>query len=178
MTTILLLRHFHHQKYEPPPRTPQGNFELDDQGDGKVQVWVGIQVRYSTNLEMKTLGLTIKCEYWWNDDHSSKLDSWETKRTIPRTPRKCRIGWPKRQQSTSLSWHSGQVYLSRDESTRSHHQMWILVEWWPFFKARFMRNKRINPENTTREHQRNAVLDDQGATMYKSELAFSSGILI
>ena len=68
MTTILL-RHFHHQKYEQS-REHQGNLEWDDQRDNKVQVWAGIQLRY-TNLEMEALGLTIICEHWSNDHDSS-----------------------------------------------------------------------------------------------------------
>ena len=188
----------------------QGNLTLDDQGDDNVQVWAPSQLEY-TNLEIKSPGLTIRCEYWWNADYSSKLDSWETKGMVlrhqgrnlalddqgdgnvqvwapsqleytnlemevlsltinweywlndeyssmpftsskigmvPRTPRKSPIGWPTRPQSTSLSFHSAHIYLSRDGSTQSYHQLRILVKWQLFFHTIYIIKNTNNPENS------------------------------
>ena len=68
MTTILPC-HCHHKKYALS-RERQQNLEFDDHVDYKVQVGACTQLEY-TNLEKMILSLTISCEYWCNDDHSS-----------------------------------------------------------------------------------------------------------
>ena len=91
MTNILPC-HLHHQKYHDQlSREHQGNLELGDHVDHKAQVYAFIQRRY-TNLEMEAPSLTIKGEYWSDDDYSSMPFTSSKIRTIPRTPRKSRIG--------------------------------------------------------------------------------------
>ena len=41
---------------------------------------------YNFNLEIWALRVTIRCGYWWNDDHSSQLDSSSKIQTVTRNP--------------------------------------------------------------------------------------------
>jgi len=54
-----------------------GDLEVDDQGGDDSPIKVCGKLRWA-NIEMVLLGLTIRCEYWWNVGHSSCMTfSWQ-----------------------------------------------------------------------------------------------------
>jgi len=59
--------------------TNQANLGLDDLGDKNVQVqggrWLG-----KTYIKRGVINTAIWCQYWWNDDHSSRPFTWQNRK--------------------------------------------------------------------------------------------------
>ena len=72
---------------------------------------------------MPPIVLSMRCQYWWNVDHSSLTVSGSKRQNCSEKHKNSRIQWPRREQRTNSRWPNCWPGSCGEVTTRQNHQV-------------------------------------------------------